>query len=170
MAVLFTVVYPDHETAEQAMNTAEALENAGYMNILDKALISKDENGKIDVDDEKHPVRRGGVVGGIVGGIVGTIFLLPVAGVAAGAAIGGLLGRGNKSGANEDFKAFSDTVEREMQNGDSAIVMVAESNTRDRVVHDLGQYGGKLYSYDMTDDQVAAVQKEMDRVAKQAEG
>ncbi len=167
MALLFAVIYDDEATADAAFEMAEGLEDAGVVSILDQALITKNEKGKIEVDNEKHPVRRGAVVGGVIGGITGAIFLLPVVGAAAGAAIGGMIGKSDKSGAEDDFKSFVESVEQRMKPGDAAMVMLAQTDARERVVHDIGQFGGTFYSYDISDEEVAHVQSEIDRVSGQ---
>ena len=167
MALLFAVIYDDEATADAAFDRAEGLEDLGVMTILDQALITKNDKGKIEVDNEKHPVRRGAVVGGVIGGLTGAIFLMPVVGAAAGAAIGGVIGKGNKSGGEDDFKSFTESVEMRMKPGDAAMVMLAETDARERVVHDLGQFGGTFYSYDISDEEVAQIQKEIDRASGQ---
>jgi uncharacterized membrane protein len=165
MALMFAVVYQDHQTAQQAMAMAEALEAAEYARIFDKVLITKDEHGKVDLGEKKHPVRRGVVVGGVLGGMLGLMFLSPVAGAAAGAAVGGVIGRENKSGA-DDFKSFSEKIEQEIPNGGAAIVLFGDTDARDRVIHDLGSYGGKVHSLDVSDEALAALQHEFDRAAQ----
>lgn len=165
MALLFAVIYDDEATADAAFAMAEGLEDAGVATILDQALITKNDKGKIEVDNEKHPVRKGVVVGGVIGGITGAIFLVPGIGAAAGAAIGGMVGKMDKSGAEDDFKSFVESVEQRMQPGDVAMVMLAQTDARERVVHDLGQFGGTFYSYDISDEEVASIQKEIDRAS-----
>jgi uncharacterized membrane protein len=163
---MFAVVYDDQATAEQAITMAKALESAGYATIYDQALIRKDEHGKAKLDEEKHPVRRGVVTGGVLGGILGLFFLAPAAGAAAGAALGGAVGHSEKSGA-QDFKSFAEKIEREIPNGGAAIVLMGQTDARDRVVHDLGSYGGTVHSFDLKEEELAQLQREMNRAAQQ---
>ena len=163
MATLFAIVYPSKDHAASAFEKAKALESAGYMTIMEQALISKDDHGEITVGDEKHPVLKGAGIGAIVGALTGAIFLIPVAGLALGAAAGGILGRYGKSGAEGDFKKFQQTVSSELQPGGGAILMLVRTDSPDRVVNDLGTFGGKLISYDLTDAQLAELQKEIDK-------
>jgi hypothetical protein len=56
MATLFAVVYPDLATAEQAAATARGLAEAGYLEILDSSLVSKNASGTLrstDVTEEQ---------------------------------------------------------------------------------------------------------------------
>ena len=165
MAGLYAIVYPTHSAAESAFETVKGLESAGYLTVLEQALVRKSDDGDVSVDEEKHPVRRGVVAGGVLGAIAGTMFLAPVAGAAAGAAIGGLIGKGEKSGGGDDFKEFSKTVQQEMPNGSAAIVVLGQTDARDRVIFNLGGHGGKVYSYDISEEALAAVQREVDRAS-----
>jgi uncharacterized membrane protein len=164
MAGLYAIVYPDQQTAEQALETAKGLETAGYLTILEQALVRKNDKGEVSIDEEKHPVRRGAVAGGVIGAFVGVIFLAPVAGAAAGAGLGAILGK-DRSGASGDFKSFTDTVSRELPNGGAAVVILGETDARERVIQNLGHYGGKVFSYDISSQELAAVQKEVDKIA-----
>lgn len=165
MATLFAIIYPSKDQATSAFDQAQALENAGYMKIMEQALISKDSSGEIKVGDENHPVLKGAGIGAVVGVLTGAIFLIPVAGLALGLAVGGLLGRYGKSGAEDDFKKFQQTVTSELKPGGGAILLLIQTEAPDRVVNDLGHFGGKLMSYDLSEQQMAELQKEIDKLS-----
>ena len=61
MATLYAIVYPDAATAEQAEQTMRGLSEAGYLDILDSSLVTKNSDGKIEHHGERHsaPPRRG---------------------------------------------------------------------------------------------------------------
>ncbi len=164
MALLLAMVYEDQQTAENALSEAKALESYGYLKILDQTLVRKSDSGKVEMDEKKHPVGRGAIVGGVVGAIFGTAMFMPIAGAAGGAAIGAVIGHGNKGGA-DDFKEFRENVARDLPEGGAAVVLLGSTEGRERVIHDLGQFGGKLHTLDLHDDEVAAIQKEIDRAA-----
>ena len=164
MAMLLAIVYDDQNTAEKALSSAKAMESYGYLNIMDQALLKKNEKGKVEVDEKKHPVGRGAFAGGVLGAIFGTAFLIPVAGAAAGAAIGAMFGHGQKGGA-EDFKSFTESVKKEIPNGGAAVILLGHTEARERVINDLGKHGGKIHTMDLHDDELAALQKEVDKAA-----
>ena len=164
MALLLALVFDTQQTAEQALEGAKALETQGYLTIQDQTLVRKSDSGKIELDEKKHPVGRGAVAGGVIGGILGMAFLMPVAGAAAGAAVGAVVGHGNKGGA-DDFKTFTNNVGQDLPDGGAAVVLLGSTEARERVIHDMGQYGGRLHTLDLHDDEVAAIQKELDRAA-----
>jgi uncharacterized membrane protein len=99
--------------------------------------------------------------------LTGELFLIPVAGLALGAAAGSLFGRWGQSGAEDDFKHFQQTVSTELQPGGGAILLLIQTDAPERVVNDLGHFGGKLISYDLTDKQLAELQKEIDKLSAQ---
>jgi uncharacterized membrane protein len=167
MAMLLAMIYDNQQTAEEALAAAKALESYGYLTIQDQTLVRKSDGGKVEMDENKHPVGRGAVVGGVVGAIFGTAILMPVAGAAAGAAVGAVIGHGNKGGA-DDFKKFSDDVARDLPDGGAAVVLLGSTDGRERVINDLGKYGGRLHTLDLHDDEVAAIQKEIDRAASRS--
>ncbi len=165
MAALYAIIYQDHQRAEQALETAHGLEEAGYLKILEQGIARKDESGKVSVDQEKHPVRKGAVAGGIIGGIAGLFFLAPLAGAAAGAGIGAVVGKSDASGATDDFKSFVDTVSNKLSDGGAAVVILGETNARERVIQSLGGYGGTVYSVDVSHEELGALQKQIDKIA-----
>ncbi len=167
MALMLALVYSELDSANRAFTTMESLETAGYATILDSLLVKKDEYGSVEMDKEQHPVRHGATAGAVVGGILGLVFLAPVAGAAAGAAIGGMIGKDGGSG-HKEFMQFAKKVESEIPNGGGALVLIGETDARDRVIHDLGGYGGKLLSFDISANELAALQKEVDTVAKRS--
>jgi uncharacterized membrane protein len=165
MAILVALVYPEQATAEEAALTAKGLEEAGFLKILDSSLITKDAKGKIEHKGERHTVRAGAVTGAVIGGFTGLLFFVPVAGVAAGAAFGGLVGKWAKSGASSDFEKFRKQVSNDLQPGGAALVLLGQTDGPDRIIHDLGQHGGIVRSTDVPEEQLAAIQAEIDKVA-----
>ena len=166
MATLFALIYPDTETAEAAAETAKGLDQAGFLRILDSAVVIKNANGKVEHKGQRNPVRSGGVAGGVVGALTGLMFTVPVLGLAAGAALGAYAGGLFKSGGTGDFNAFKEQVDSDLAPGGSALLVLGDTTGgRERVVQDLGRHGGTLRSTDISDEQVALIQKEIDKAS-----
>lgn len=171
MATLLALVYPDEATAEKAAQSTKSLQDQGYLNVLDSAIILKNADGKVEQSDKHHPVRRGAVLGAAAGGLFGLFFAVPALGAAAGAALGGWAGTRDSSGGKDDFGAFAETVGNELQPGGAAFVLLANASAFDRAVAELGQYGGKLISNDVSDEDVAKAQAQLDKhLASSADG
>jgi uncharacterized membrane protein len=165
MATLYALVYPDPATAELAAETVKGLAEAGYLDVLDSSLVSKNSEGKIEHHGERHPVRAGVISGALIGGFTGLLFAVPVLGVAAGTALGGYIGKLRKSGAGDDFHAFRDQVSQDLQPGGAALLVLGQTDAPDRVLHDLGRHGGTVRSTDVSEQQLKELQKEIDHVA-----
>jgi uncharacterized membrane protein len=165
MASIIALVYPDAATADAAAETLKGLEEAGYLKIHNSAVITKDADGKVENKGEHHTIRRGAVTGGVLGVVAGAIFALPVAGLAAGAAIGGWVGKALKTSSGGDFPDFKKQLESDLQPGGAALLIFGETNARERVVQELSRHGGTVRSTDFSDEQVAEIQRELDHAA-----
>jgi uncharacterized membrane protein len=53
----------------------------------------------------------------------------------------------------------------DLQPGGAALVVLGEADNRERLVHDLGRHGGTLVSTDVSSEQIAEIQHEIDKVA-----
>jgi uncharacterized membrane protein len=165
MATLFGVVYPDEATAEEAAATARGLQEAGFLKILDSAVVTKDAEGKVEHKGERHTVRSGAIGGVLLGGLTGLIFMIPVIGIAAGAAVGAYIGKLRKSGASNDFHEFQKQVSDDLKPGTAALLILGQTDGPDRIIHDLGRHGGTVRSTDLSEKQLAELQKEIDKVS-----
>ena len=170
MATLLALVYSDEATAEKAAETAKNLQDQGYITVLDSAVILKKEDGKVEQSEKHHPVRRGAVLGAAAGGLFGLFFAVPALGAAAGAALGGWAGARDSSGGKDDFGEFAEKVGNELQPGGAALVLLANASAFDRAVADFGPLGGKLISSDVSEEDVAKAQAQLDKYLKSTEG
>jgi|SRR6478735_135058 len=166
MAVLLALVYSDEATAEKAAQTAKNLQDQDYLNVLDSAVILKNADGKVEQSDKHHPVRRGAVLGAAAGGLFGLFFAVPALGAAAGAALGGWAGTRDSSGGKGDFATFAANVGNELEPGGAAFVLLGEAPAYDRAVAEFGQLGGKLISSDVSEEEVARAQAQLDKYLK----
>jgi uncharacterized membrane protein len=165
VARLFAIVYPDQATGEAALETVKGLEQANYLQVLDQAFLVKHDDGKIAQPGAGHPVASAGGKGLLLGVVVGAIFTVPVVGLAAGTAAGVAIGR-HRHGVDKDFTAFADSVANDLQPGNSVLIILGEATSAERVIHDLGRHGGQLRSTDVSEDQLASFQAQIDRAAQ----
>lgn len=166
MATLLALVYPDEATADKAAQTAKSLQEQGYLDVLDSAVVLKTADGKVKQSDKHHPVRRGAVLGAAAGGLFGLFFAVPTLGAAAGAALGGWAGSRDASGGKDDFAAFAENVGNELAPGGAAFVLFGNAPAYDRAISEFGQYGGKLITSDVSEEEVAKAQAQLDRYLK----
>jgi len=165
MATLFALVYPNEAIAQEAEATANGLDQVGVIKLLDQVVVTKSDDGKISHDGQNRPVRSGALTGVVLGGITGLLFAIPVIGIAAGAALGAYFGKLFTHRAEGDFNAFRETVSNELQPGGAALLLLIQTNARERTIQDLGRHGGTLHSIELTDEQIAEIQKQIDRAS-----
>ena len=124
-AEFLAALFPNTVTAEASLRQLQTMEKSGAVKVLDAAVITKQPDGKLKIDEIKELTpKKGRRRGAIVGGIFGVVFppSLIVSAIVGGVA-GGLLGRFTDQGMeNDQLKAIGD----EMLPGSSAIVAIVE--------------------------------------------
>jgi len=165
MATLFALIYPNATGGKEADAAANGLDQAGFIELLDQVVVTKWDDGKISYDGQNRPVRWGALTGVVLGGITGLLFAIPVIGIAAGAALGAYFGKLITHSAEGEFNAFRETVGKELQPGGAALLLLIQTNARERTIQDLGRHGGTLHSIELTDEQIAEIQKQIDRAS-----
>lgn len=129
--VLYVASYGDAASAAADYKALRDAESGTDLLVLGAVVVSKDDDGKIDVDEKGAPQAVGGaVVGGGIGAIVGLFappFLLAAA---VGAGIGAIAGELTKK--HEEKKLGVD-LDEYLPDGSSAILVVMEDMYLDRV-------------------------------------
>ena len=141
-AELFIAVFKDSE--EQAQNTLQRtreLAKAGSLRLQNAAVIVKDSDGEVTVQDI-HDVdaKHGAVFGAISGAVIGLLGgpVGAIVGAAAGAATGGTTAKLADYGVSENLiKEVRDS----MPPGSSAIIAYVELAWVDKAVRQLEQAG-----------------------------
>jgi len=139
-------------------------------NDFDAAVISKHEDGKVEiVKKHEQPTRHGAAVGlgwGLAVGVVATIFppvgIGLVAAGGAGAAIGGVTGHASGGMSRNDLKELGDTLDA----GQAGLIAVYETNLADQVAASI-KAANRVISRatDMQADQLAADMKAAEKQA-----
>jgi uncharacterized membrane protein len=105
------------------------------------ATIVCDNDWKYKTTTNHHSVGRGAAWGLFWGLLFGCLFFVPVLGIAVGAGLGGLFGKIEKSGIDQEF---INQVRGELKPGTSALFMVVEKMTPDKAVEALRKFGGTV--------------------------
>ena len=158
MATLVAIAYPGQETAEQARQTVQGLEEDLIIQADQVAAISRDESGKYHVTTT-HGGTSGGsgaVWGGFWGLLFGLLFFIPFAGLAIGAGFGALFGHLGKNAIDEEFQ---DQVRDQVKPGTSALFMIIEQATPDKAIAALSKYGGTVIKTSLSDEDTAKLQE-----------
>ena len=141
MSHLIVMTFNTRDEASKVRQTLRELERAGRMSLDDAAVIRKDAEGKLDVDNE---VDRGVKTGAIGGGILGLVlsFFFPLAGLVVGAAGGALVGRMADLGID---RQFVEDVSASLQPNSSALFVIVRDADPNVATAALRPYQGTLY-------------------------
>jgi uncharacterized membrane protein len=121
---LYIAAYPDPMAAQADWNGIKQLAKDDVIKVDGLVLVSREEDGKINVKDNARDAGKGAAIGAVGGAVVGLIFPpavlgTAIVGAAAGAGIGGLREHRRKNMIKED-------VENVLPPGSSGIVAVFE--------------------------------------------
>ena len=141
MADLIAIGYKDEATAEATADEARRLARDLTIESDAIAVIVRDSEGKFHVHTSHHSVEDGTTWGMLWGLLFGVLFFVPFLGVAVGAGLGAIMGRITKAGIDNDFQ---DQVRDLLQPSTSALFLMVDKVTPDRVVDALSQYGGTV--------------------------
>jgi len=136
--IAFVATYDDVADARQDFNEIKQAHRQGFIGEYDAALVSKDENGKIQVDSVSDEAGRKWIWAGLgAGALIGLIFPPSILATSAiGALSGAVFGRfrdGISDGA-------LDLVGEAITGDNAALVVIAE----ERVTEALQKIGAKL--------------------------
>ena len=106
---LYIAAYLDEKGARGDWDALKQLADDDVIKVDGLVLVSRDKDGKINVDDDFHTARKGAAWGAVGGAVIGLIFppsLLASAAVGAGAGlgIGGLKAHRTKAAIRADVE------------------------------------------------------------------
>ena len=149
MADLIAIGYKDETTAEAAADEARRVAKDLTIEPDAIAVIVRDAEGKFHVHTSHHSVEDGTTWGMLWGLLFGALFLVPFLGVAVGAGLGAIMGRITKAGVDNDFQEQARDL---LQPGTSALFLMVDRTTPDRVVDALSQYGGTVLTSSLSEE------------------
>ena len=159
MAELVAIIYTDPQTAEKAMERVDWATFDKQVDVLDACWMAS-QNGKVSIHPKGHPAAAKAAIGGTLGLLVGAIFALPVAGLAAGAA---LAAHREKQHGSEIDDPFVESIKNEIAGGGSALVVLYEAGAdTERAGADLLEFGGTIRSTTIPSERLAQIQARLD--------
>jgi uncharacterized membrane protein len=129
--VLCVASYPDVAAAGEDFGALKKAQNDGDFRVVGAVVVSRDADGKVDVDEHGgHEVAGVSVLGGVGGLVIGLfappLLLSTAIGAGIGAGIGALVKR-------HEEKELGVEVEDVLPPGSSAVVVVVDDLYADRV-------------------------------------
>lgn len=141
MSYLVVVTFDNAEEAGKVRETLRSAQRSDYLSLDDSAVVVKDKEGKIHINNEMdRGIKIGAVGGGLLGLLLASVFF-PVAGILVGAALGGLIGKSVDLGVDQKFvKEVADGLEPNT----SAIFFIVREANPDVAVAALKPYKGTV--------------------------
>ncbi|MDR2877062.1 MAG: DUF1269 domain-containing protein [Chromatiales bacterium] len=141
MSYLIAIVYPSEARAEEMRKKLFALQKEYLIDLGDAAIAVRDDKGKVKLNQILSTTALGAASGSFWGLLIGAIFLMPIFGLAIGAAVGALGGALADYGVND---AFMKDLAASLQPGNAALFLLVKSMTSDKVLEAVSGTGGTI--------------------------
>lgn len=147
MSDLIVIGYEDAAKARQAYDQVLDMQQDFIVELRGLAIVEVDADGKTHVDTPQRIIGTTAVAGALWGLLFGVLFFVP--GMALlGGALGALVGKLNKSGVDERFRA---QVRDLLSPGHSAVVIMAAKVTEDKFAAGMQPFGGTILKTSLSD-------------------
>jgi len=153
MSEFLVIIFDTAEQAMQARQALKSLERDGHVKLDDAAVVTRTADGKVTVKNQLDSgVAMGALGGSMIGLLLAGIFF-PLAGLMAGAALGGVIGHYFHKDVDQ---AFVKEVTQKIEPGKSALFLMIAQGV-DMVVAALEPYKGEVLQTTLTTDEVNAL-------------
>jgi uncharacterized membrane protein len=157
MSDLVAIAYPDLGTARQVAANLDEAQKAHLITLEDAVIVERQPGGKVKLH---QPSLAGvGAAGGALwGGLIGLIFLVPLFGMAIGAASGAIAGHFSDTGVDDDFMK---RLGSELDEGKAALILLIRDVTADKVLPEI-KIPGTVIQTSLSNDDEQALQAALD--------
>jgi uncharacterized membrane protein len=139
MSELVALAFGTEDGAERMRDRLVGLQREHLIKLSDAAVVTRDMGGKVKVKQATSLVGAGALGGGFWGMLIGLLFFAPWLGLAVGAVTGALAGKFSDIGVDDKFiKDVGTTIKP----GNSALFLLIEDVTPDRVMDELKDFKG----------------------------
>jgi uncharacterized membrane protein len=161
---LVVITFDDVSQAEGLYEELVALDKKKVMSLDDAVFVSKNAEGKLEVDEKFHHEKRTGTVkGAALGTVVGLMVGGPLLGLAGGALVGRLVGKRMDLGIDEGtIKSVADDLE----NDHTALFVLGSTAHTASVIGAFSKFNGKIVQATIEPDAQAKLQKALDETSK----
>ncbi len=156
MSNLVVITFDNMEEAGEVREAIRRQEKGGQISLDDSAVVVKDSEGKIHVQNQMdRGVKIGAVSGGALGLLIGSIFF-PLAGIALGAAAGAGIGSLADLGVQ---KKFVQEVSDALTPSTSAIFLIVRESNPAAARAALAPYKGEVYHTSLSEEDEATLRR-----------
>ena len=157
MSDLIVIGYEDPQTARQAYEQVQRLQQDFVVELRGLAIVNVDADGKTHVDTPQRIIGTSAVSGALFGLLLGLLFFVPGM-VLLGGAVGALMGTFNRSGVNAEFR---NRVEHLLEPGHSAVVIMASKITEDKFASAMQPFGGTILKTSLSESDEKELAEEL---------
>jgi uncharacterized membrane protein len=158
MSTWIVVTFDDAAEAGQVRDKIASMQKEAGLSLDDSAVVVKDAEGKIHVQNQ---VDRGVKVGAISGGMIGllvTTLIFPIGGLVLGALAGAGIGALANLGID---KKFIKEVEASLQPNSSALFLIVRDNPNAAITA-LSEFKGNIYQTSLSDEDEKTLRRAME--------
>jgi|SRR5215469_7722381 len=151
MSNLVAVVFDDPFTAFEMRASLLRMQKENLIDLEDSVVVTRDEKGKVKLDQATNLATAGAIGGGFWGALLGLLILNPLIGAALGATAGVIVSRFQDIGVNDDM---AKKVGQSLKPGSSALFVLVRRATVDKVLDGLKSFAGKgrIFKSSLTKD------------------
>ena len=159
MSDLIVIAFENESDGPAALQTLRSVAHQTELRIDDAAVVVKDADGKVRVQDQVSSATKMGAVGGGAVGLL-VFMMFPIAGIAAGAAGGALVGHMLDRHVDKEFvKEVSDSLAA----GTSALYVLVKDGDPRALVGALGKFRGKVLQTTLDPELERSLESELGR-------
>ena len=153
MSELLVVIFDTSEQATQARMSIKSLESEGVVKLDDAAVVTKSEDGKVEVKNQLDSgVAMGALGGAMVGLLLASVFF-PLAGILIGAGAGGLIGHFFHKDVDQTFVK---EVTQKIEPGKSALFLMISQGVN-MVISAMEPFKGEVLQSTLTTEEMDAL-------------
>jgi uncharacterized membrane protein len=149
VSTLIAIAYDDAQTAEQVRAELIQATKEHLYTLEDAVVIEHRPDGKIKLHQARSTAGMGAAGGAMWGGLIGLLFLVPLFGMAIGAASGAVAGKMTDVGVNDDFMK---QLGAKIPAGGAALVVLGRADAPEKVLERVRRYGGEVVQTSLDDE------------------
>ena len=155
MSKLIADAFEEKLQAETVRLELLKMQSDYLITVEDIVIASKNEKGKVKLQQPVNLTAAGAVNGGFWGVLIGMLFFAPLLGAAVGASAGALSGTLTDIGIDDQFMKQS---AKELKPGGALLFVLIKDATTDKVLERLNGMGGKLLSTSLSHEAEEKIQ------------
>ena len=163
MRDMVVLAFNSEDGADQGRQKLVELNDEYVLDLVDAVEVVRHADGKVKVKNIRDLAGIGALGGAFWGLLFGLLFFVPALGVAVGAVSGAIAGHFAQFGVSKDFlKQIEDSVKP----GTSALAIIAENVTVDKVVQALSPLHPKVIRSSLSTAQEAKLNEAFGPITK----